>query len=115
MLGWSKWKIGWLFKFFIKQSEPYFLQAGDKIIKINGESAYQIKTADVVKKLKGPKGTKVEITIQRKGQEPFNRSLVRDKIPIKSVISYFKLDENVGYVKLSRFSKKIRSSKNCIY
>ena len=82
------------------------IQAGDKIIKINGESAYQIETADVVKKLKGPKGTKVEVTIQRKGEETFTRNLIRDKIPIKSVISYFKLDQNVGYVKLSRFSKK---------
>ena len=82
------------------------IQAGDKIIKINGESAYQIETADVVKKLKGPKGTKVKVTIQRKGEETFTRNLIRDKIPIKSVISYFKLDQNVGYVKLSRFSKK---------
>ena len=82
------------------------IQAGDKIIKINGESAYQIKTSEVVKKLKGPKGTKVEVTIQRVGQEPFNRTLIRDKIPIKSVVSYFNLDDSIGYIKLSRFSKK---------
>jgi len=82
------------------------IQAGDKIVKINGESAYQIKTSDVVKKLKGPKGTKVEITIQRKGEDLFSRSLIRDKIPIKSVISYFNLNDDVGYIKLSRFSKK---------
>ena len=79
------------------------IQAGDKIVKINGESAYQIKTSDVVKKLKGPKGTQVTITIKRGNEDPFERTLIRDKIPIKSVISYFNLDDNVGYIKLSRF------------
>tara|TARA_B100000287_G_scaffold116508_1_gene108504 strand:- start:1908 stop:3473 length:1566 start_codon:yes stop_codon:yes gene_type:complete len=82
------------------------IQAGDKIVKINGESAYQIKTSDVVKKLKGPKGTQVTITIKRGNEDPFERTLIRDKIPIKSVVSYFNLDDNVGYIKLSRFSKK---------
>ena len=82
------------------------IQAGDKIVKIDGNSAFQISTSDVVKKLKGPKGTKVSVTIQRSGVEPFERTLVRDKIPIKSVVSYFNLENDVGYIKLSRFSKK---------
>ena len=74
------------------------IQAGDKIIKINGESAYQIKTSDVAKKLKGPKGTRVVVTIKRIGEEPFDRTLVRDKIPIKSVVSYFNLNDDIGYI-----------------
>ena len=50
------------------------IQAGDKIIKINGASAFQISTSEVVKKLKGPKGTKVTVTIQRNGVEAFERT-----------------------------------------
>ncbi|MAV64652.1 MAG: peptidase [Candidatus Marinimicrobia bacterium] len=87
-------------------SDKAGLQSGDKIIKINGESAYQISTADVLKKLKGPKDTSVEVTIQRKDQTPFSRTLIRDKIPLKSIVSYFIMNKNVGYIKLSRFSKK---------
>jgi len=82
------------------------IQSGDQIIKINGESAYQITTSDVLKKLKGPKGTKVTVTIQRSGVEQFDRTLIRDKIPLKSVSTYFMLDKDVGYIKLSKFSRK---------
>ena len=87
-------------------SDKAGIQSGDKIIKINGESAYQISTAEVLKKLKGPKGTEVEITIQRLGEEPFVRKLIRDKIPLKSLVSSFMIDNQTGYIKLSRFSKK---------
>ena len=79
------------------------IQSGDQIVKINGESAYQIKTSDVLKKLKGPKGTQVTVTIQRKGLEQFDRTLIRDRIPLKSVPTYFMLDQDVGYIKLSKF------------
>jgi len=82
------------------------IQSGDQIIKINGESAYQITIPDVLKKLKGPKDTQVEVTISREGNEPFERILIRDKIPLKSVSTHFIIDENIGYIKLSNFSKK---------
>ena len=82
------------------------IQSGDKIIKINGESAYQITTPDVLKKLKGPKGTQVTVTIQRKDLEEFDRTLIRDKIPLKSIPTYFMINKNIGYIKLSKFSRK---------
>tara|TARA_Y100001970_G_scaffold73119_1_gene92740 strand:- start:4712 stop:6295 length:1584 start_codon:yes stop_codon:yes gene_type:complete len=82
------------------------IQSGDKIIEINGESAYQITIPEVLKKLKGPKDTQVEITISRQGIKPFVRTLVRDKIPLKSVATHFMIDNKVGYIKLSNFSKK---------
>ena len=82
------------------------IQSGDQIVKIDGESAYQITIPNVLKKLKGPKDTQVEVTISRKGSSLFNRVLVRDKIPIKSVSTHFMIDDNVGYIKLSNFSKK---------
>ena len=87
-------------------SEKAGIISGDKIVKINGESAFQISTVDVLKKLKGPKGTEVEVTIKREGADLFNRLLIRDKIPLKSVISHFMLENSVGYIKLGRFSKK---------
>ena len=79
--------------------------SGDQIIKIDGESAYKITQKDVVKKLRGPKGTRVVVTIARKGMdEPFNATLIRDKIPIRSIASSFMIDENIGYIKITRFA-----------
>tara|TARA_Y100001968_G_scaffold332086_1_gene389002 strand:+ start:736 stop:2283 length:1548 start_codon:yes stop_codon:yes gene_type:complete len=79
--------------------------SGDQIIKIDGESAYKITQKDVFKKLRGPKGTRVVVTIARKGMdEPFNTTLIRDKIPIRSIASSFMLNEKVGYIKVTRFA-----------
>ena len=79
--------------------------SGDKITKINGESAYKISQKDVVKKLRGPKGTKVIVTIARIGMEDtFETTLVRDKIPIRSVASSFIMNDNIGYIKVTRFA-----------
>ena len=82
------------------------LQAGDKIIKINGESAYKISTDEVIKKLRGKKGSAVNVHILRENEEPFEITLIRDRIPIKSVIANFMIDENIGYVKINRFANK---------
>ena len=82
------------------------LQAGDKIIKINGKSAYKISTEEVVKKLRGKKGSAVNVHILRENEEPFEITLIRDRIPIKSVIANFMIDENIGYVKINRFANK---------
>ena len=79
--------------------------SGDKITKIDGESAYKITQKDVVKKLRGPKGTKVVVTIARAGMEDtFETTLVRDKIPIRSIASSFIINDDVGYIKVTRFS-----------
>ena len=82
------------------------LQAGDKIIKINGESAYKISTEEVVKKLRGKKGSAVNVHILRENEEPFEITLIRDRIPIKSVIADFMINENIGYIKINRFANK---------
>jgi len=79
--------------------------SGDKITKIDGESAYKISQKDVVKKLRGPKGTKVIVTIARPGMdETFETTLVRDKIPIRSIASSFMIDDDIGYIKVTRFA-----------
>lgn len=80
------------------------LLSGDKIVKINGESAYNITREEVYKKLRGPRGTKVEITIRREGTRDFNVTIVRDEIPIYSIPAYFMLNDSTGYIMIIRFS-----------
>jgi len=82
------------------------LIAGDQIVKIDGESAYKLKQDEVVSKLRGPKGTQVEVTIKRSGSKNFDVKLVRDKIPIHSVLASFMYNDNTGYIKVNRFMQK---------
>lgn len=82
------------------------LVSGDKIVKINGESAYKITTDEIVKKLRGPKGTAVNVTIQRVGIDNFEITLIRDKIPIHSVLASFLYNDNTGYILINRFGNK---------
>jgi len=81
------------------------LQTGDKLTKIDGESAYKITQKEVLTKLRGPKGSKVEVTIMRSGSDDFDVTLVRDKIPIHSVLATFMIDDETGYVKVNRFAQ----------
>ena len=86
-------------------SERAGLQPGDKIVKINGEDAYEIKKEQVFEKLRGKKGTPVDITIKRIGTKKlFNVTIVRDNIPIYSVRAETMIDDSTGYIRLTRFS-----------
>ena len=87
-------------------SDKAGLLSGDKIVKINGESAYKIKQDEIVKKLRGQKGTSVIVTIKRLGSENFDVTLIRDKIPINSVLAAFLYDANTGYINVNRFGEK---------
>ena len=80
------------------------LLSGDKIVKIDGESAYKITQKDVFNKLRGPKNSKVNITIRRGGVDDFDVALIRAKIPIHSLLASFMIDNETGYVKINRFS-----------
>tara|TARA_Y100001968_G_scaffold220700_1_gene203612 strand:- start:1771 stop:3342 length:1572 start_codon:yes stop_codon:yes gene_type:complete len=81
------------------------LQSGDKLIEINDTSAYKITFDEVFNKLRGPKGSKVKLTIKRPNiKETINITLIRDEIPIFSVLASFLIDNITGYVKINRFS-----------
>nr|MCS5599032.1 S41 family peptidase [Rhodospirillales bacterium] len=81
------------------------LQPGDKIVSIDGQDAYEITREDVYNTLRGPKGTAVLLTIRRPGQEEtFNVEIIRDQIPIYSLISSFMIDDQTGYMRLTRFA-----------
>ncbi len=88
-------------------SEAVGLLPGDQIIRIEGESTYGIDESDVVKKLRGRKGSVVNVTIRRPGlSDPFKVAITRDRIPIYSVIASFMMeDKKTGYVYLGRFAK----------
>ena len=87
-------------------SEMVGIQAGDKIIAIDGKSAIGITRDEVMKKLRGPKGTKVTVTIVRAGlDKPMDFEITRDKIPIYSVTTAFMVNSKVGYVYINRFAE----------
>jgi carboxyl-terminal processing protease len=87
-------------------SELVGLQAGDKIVAIDSKSAVGITRDDVMKKLRGPKGTKVDVTVVREGVEkPLQFEIIRDKIPLYSVTTFFMVNQEVGYLYLNRFSE----------
>ncbi len=86
-------------------SDKLGIQAGDRIVKINGKSAIGITREEVPKKLKGPKGTTVNVTILREGvDQPLEFTIVRDVIPITTVTTYFMADDSTGYVSINRFA-----------
>ena len=86
-------------------SEQLGIRAGDKIVTIDTSSALKLSEDDVRKKLRGPKGTKVNVGIVRFGQpQPINYTITRDVIPIVSVMAHFMVDPKTGYVDVGRFA-----------
>ncbi len=83
------------------------LLAGDRIVAINGEkvAGTGISTNGVRTRLMGPKGTKVNISVFRKGEkELLDFTITRDKIPYYSLDAAYMLDANTGYVKFNKFA-----------
>ncbi len=79
------------------------IQANDQIIKIDEQPTQDISLMDAVQKMRGPKGSKVKLTILRKGvQKPLEFEMLRDIISIQSVKS-FGLEPGFGYVRISSF------------
>ncbi len=83
------------------------LKAGDRIIAIEGNSTRGLSLMEAVKRLRGKKGTKVTITIQRDEMKPFDVTIVRDIIKVKSV-SYRMEDPKakIGYVRIRSFQER---------
>lgn len=87
-------------------SQKVGLLAGDKIIKVNDSviAGVRMNSQDVVKMLRGPKGTAVNVSVLRRGvPELMEFRIVRDKIPITSIDAAYMVAEEVGYIRLSRF------------
>ncbi len=86
-------------------SEALGILAGDKIIQIDDTSSIGITQAGVQKKLRGPKGTRVEVSIVRPGMAgTLDFTIVRDKIPLYTVGASFMVDQETGYIQVTRFA-----------
>ena len=87
------------------------IRAGDVISRIEGVDATRYSMDEAVNLLRGPRGTPVSITITRPGyEEPLDFTVIRDRIPLKSVPYSFLLDEpdgveKTGYVRISDFNE----------
>jgi carboxyl-terminal processing protease len=94
-------------------SEPYEdcpaaksgIKAGDKILTIDGKNMAKKTSDEVSDALKGPKGTSIEVEIERKGEGKKKITLARDEIKIPDVPYFGMLKDEVGYVKLNSFTQ----------
>lgn len=81
------------------------IKAGDKIIKVAGESTKNMAITDAVAEMRGPRGSTIVLTILREGwKEPKDFTLARDTIKIKSVKPKM-LEGAIGYIKLTQFQE----------
>ena len=88
-------------------SEKVGLRPGDRIVTINGENVagIGISTNGVRKRLLGDKGTKVVVSVFRRGSSGIRKyEIIRDKLPVNSLLASYMAAGNVGYIKLSNFS-----------
>ncbi|MEO6026223.1 MAG: S41 family peptidase [Candidatus Binatia bacterium] len=82
------------------------VKAGDQVIKIDGEFTKDMTLVEAVKKMRGPKGSKVIISLKREGMNAlFDVSLVREVIKVQSVKSKW-LDKGYGYIRLAQFQER---------
>ena len=84
------------------------IKAGDRILMADSDTLYgkKMRNTDIISKLKGTENTSVNLKIYRKQtNEAFNINLKRAKVPIKSVIAYYMLTDDLGYIKINRFSE----------
>jgi carboxyl-terminal processing protease len=89
-------------------SEKVGIMAGDRIMTINDSvvAGKKIPQDDIVRKLKGPMGTSVNVGIKRHGpRDLVNFTVVRGKIPLYSVDVAYMVTSEIGYIKISKFSK----------
>lgn len=87
-------------------SEKVGIMPGDRIVSVNDTVIAGVKMAkhNIMKRLRGKKGTKVNIGIKRPGvDEKMTFTVTRDKIPIKSLEAAYMIDDNIGYVRLGNF------------
>lgn len=88
-------------------SEKVGILAGDRIIEVNDTviAGVKMSTEEIMRRLRGPKGTKVNLKIMRRGVSgllPF--TVKRDKIPVYSLDASYMMNKTTGYIRISRFA-----------
>ena len=87
-------------------SEKVGIIAGDRIVKVNDTIIAGVKMAkeEIMKRLRGPKGTKVVLGIVRRGiQDTLTFNVVRDKIPVHTIDAAYMVRPKVGYIRIGSF------------
>lgn len=87
-------------------SEKVGIMAGDRIVTVNDTTIAGVKMSQeaIMKRLRGPKGTKVNLGINRRGvKELLHFTVVRDKIPVNTVDAAYLIRPGIGYIKVSSF------------
>jgi len=90
-------------------SERLGIMAGDRIVVVDDEvvAGTGVTNKDVMRLLKGPKGTQVDVGVKRgREKELITFEIIRDKIPIFSIDASYMIDNETGYIKVNRFSKE---------
>ena len=80
------------------------LQPEDFIIAVDGDTILGMTLSEAVERLRGPIGSEVKISVQRGQAEPFDVTIIRDEIKIRSV--RHEIYEDVGYIRLTTFSEQ---------
>lgn len=87
-------------------SEKVGIIAGDRFVTVNDTAIAGVKMSkeDIMRRLRGPKGTKVKIGVKRQGiRDMIYFTVTRDKIPLNTVDAYYMIDEGIGYICISSF------------
>jgi carboxyl-terminal processing protease len=84
------------------------IEPGDRIVKIDGQPTTGMDVEEVVKRLRGPAGTRVVLTIARNDRTPFDVTLTRNLIHVVSVKSDLK-PNNIGYARITTFTENTAS------
>lgn len=82
-------------------AEQAGLRYGDAILKVNGKTAIDWSTQEVLEQVRGPKGETVEIEVERAGvPKPLTFKIVRDAVPLPSIRNTYMIKPTVGYIAL---------------
>lgn len=90
-------------------SEKVGIMSGDRIVRINDTLVAGVKFPQdqIMKRLRGKTGTKVKVGVKRLGvAQPISFTIIRDKIPVKSVDVAYMIEPKVGYIKVSKFARE---------
>jgi carboxyl-terminal processing protease len=82
------------------------LRAGDRIVRVGGESAVGWSHERIRERLKGPKGSSVPVSLRRPGRDDLvQTTITRDTVPFRTVEATYLMDDRTGYLRLGRFAR----------
>lgn len=96
-------------------SERIGIKPGDRLVRVNDSLIVgkKLGNADVTKRLKGPKGSKVKVTVKRPGvKDSIDFQVTRDVIPLYSIDASYMIEPTIGYVKINKFARNTHDEFN---